>query len=269
MVNKRRCTQDGLVLGDSMEINQIIDEYGKKVYNLAFRITGNRQDAEDAAQETFMQVYQKLESFRGDSSVYTWIYKITLNICLNMKKKIDKTYAESLNGKAEMFKDDIPPEVREWYHHPEKALYIKELLEEIRHGCLHFLSFRLPENQRIIYVLRNILDFSYKEISEITGLGENVIKARLNRARVNLMDYFSGRCQWLCDESTCKCDTRIGFALALDPEILKRVKEQAIEAGIASASEMNEVYKPHIDDLYRKFPTLEYWGKDILKEKIG
>lgn len=253
---------------DKSDINSLIDKYGKRVYNLAFRVTGNRPDAEDVAQETFMQVYQNIDSFKGESDIYTWIYKIALNNCLKLKKKMSKAYVESLDEKIEMFKDEIPAEVQEWYNDPEKAVYISELLGEIRHGCLHFLSFRLPENQRIVYVMRNVLDFSYKEMSEILGISENVIKARLNRARANLVDFFSKRCQWLTEDSTCSCHTRIGFALAYDPEILKRVRSQAVEAGIISKEEVSSVYKHSIDELYKKFPMIDYWGKDILKEKI-
>jgi RNA polymerase sigma-70 factor (ECF subfamily) len=182
---------------------------------------------------------------------------------------MSKAYVESLDEKIEMFKEDITEEVQAWYSTPEKAAYISELLREIRHGCLHFLTFRLPENQRIVYVLRNVLDFSYNEISEIIGISENVIKARLNRARANLVEYFGNRCQWLNEDSSCTCKTRIGFALAYDPEILKRVNAQALEAGIVSKSELESVYKPSIDELYRKFPMIEYWGKDALKEKIS
>ena len=117
--------------------------------------------------------------------------------------------------------------------------------------------------------MRNVLDFTYKEMSEILGISENVIKARLNRARKNLVEFFNKRCQWLSDECTCSCKSRIGFALAYDPEILNRVKEHAIEAGYAKRSEFDAVYKPSIDELYQKFPMIEYWGKDILKEKIS
>ncbi len=255
------CTSD-------IDFNELIDQYGKKVYNLAFRITGSRQDAEDVSQETFLQVYKNLLSFKGESTIYTWIYKIALNTCFRLKKKMSKEYVESLDEKIALFQDDIPKEIQEWYLAPEKAAYINELLREIRHGCLHFLSFRLPETQRVVYVMRNILDFSYKEISEITGIDENVIKARLNRARATLMEYFSKRCQWLTEDSTCSCKSRIGFALAYDPEILKRVTAQALEIGIVSKSDLESVYRPSIDELYKKFPMIEYWGKDALKEKI-
>ncbi len=197
---------------ESIEI--IIDKYGKKVFNLAFRVTGNREDAEDVVQETFLQVYKSLDNFREESSVYTWIYKIALNNCLKAKKVMDKAYVESLDEKIEIFKDDIPNEVQEWYNDPEKAVLINDLLAEIRHGCMHFLSFRLPENQRIVYIMRNVLGFSYKDISEVLEIEENVVKARLNRARENLTEFFGNRCQWLTESNTCTCKSRIGFALA-------------------------------------------------------
>ena len=73
-----------------LDINKIIDKYGTKVYNMAFRITGSKADAEDVSQETFMQVYQSLESFKGESSIYAWIYKIALNNCFKLKKKMSK-----------------------------------------------------------------------------------------------------------------------------------------------------------------------------------
>jgi hypothetical protein len=114
-----------------------------------------------------------------------------------------------------------------------------------------------------------VLDFSYKEIAEILGINENVVKARLNRARASLTEFFSRRCQWLCEDSTCSCKSRIGFALALDTEILKRVKQQVIEAGVSGEADANIIYKTSIDELYKKFPTVEYWGRNILKEKLG
>jgi RNA polymerase sigma-70 factor, ECF subfamily len=258
----------GRVSMGSYDMNELVDKYSRQVFNLAYRITGNRPDAEDVVQETFLQVYEHLDSFKGESTIYTWIYKIALNNCLKLKKKMDRAYVESLDEKVEMFKRDIPAEVQEWYTDPEKAAYIGELLAQIRTGCLHFLSFRLPENQRIVYVMRNILDFSYRDISEILGIGENVIKARLNRARASLMEFFSSRCQWLTEDNTCTCQSRIGFALALDPEILRKVKAQAVDAGIVSEAEMYAVYKPSIDELYRKFPMLEYRNQE-LKEKLA
>lgn len=234
---------------------EIVEKYGRKVFNLAFRITGSRQDAEDVAQETFLQVFRGLDGFRGESGISTWIYRIALNNCLKLKRKMNRAYVDSLDENVAYFKDDIPLEVQEWYEDPEKAAYISQLLAEIRQGCMQFLSFRLPEGQRVAYILRNVLDFNYEEIAGILGIDENTVKARLNRARKNLVEFFGDRCQWLTEDGTCSCKTRIGFALAYDTEMLKRVKEQAALSGITQ-KDGKELYD--IDGLFKQFPEIQY-----------
>lgn len=241
-----------------LDFDSLVEQYSQRVFNLAYRITGTRQDAEDVVQDTFLQAYEHRAGFRGDSDVFTWLFRIAFNNCMKLKKRMSRASVESLDEKVELFKDDIPLEVQQWYENPEKAAWINELLAEIRHGCLHFLSFRLPENQRIVYIMRNVLDFSYAEIAGILGIGENVVKARLNRARRSLAEYFSKRCQWLTDDHTCTCRTRIGFALAYDTEMLKRVREQAAVAGTDGGAS-RALYT--VDELYGMFPEFQYQYK--------
>ncbi|MFC2144977.1 RNA polymerase sigma factor, partial [Actinomycetota bacterium] len=233
------------------------------VFNLAFRITGNKFDAEDVVQETFLQVYKNLNKFKGKSQIYTWIYKIALNNGLKKKNNLNKVYIESIDEKIEKFKDDIPAEVKEWSENPEKAYLMNELTSEIHSGCLHFISFILPDDQRITYILKNVLDFTYEEISEILGVSKNVIKARLNRARENLKDYFTKRCKWIDPDNPCNCESRIGFGLAYDPELLRRVKMQAVK----SNNSPYDTSSKDIDDIYNKLPSINY-DRQILKEKI-
>jgi RNA polymerase sigma-70 factor (ECF subfamily) len=249
------------------EINDLINKYSKKVYNLAFRVTGSKFDADDVVQETFLQVYKNLDNFKGKSKIYTWIYRIALNNSLKKKSSLNKEYMESIDEKIDIFKDDIPPEVNSWSDNPEKAYLMNELVSEIHKGCLHFMSFILPEEQRTTYILKNVLDLSYDEISEMLGVSKNVIKARLNRARKNLKEYFSKRCKWIDPQNTCSCESRIGFGLAYDPELLRRVKMQAIKKDAQTVYNEDDKYKKDIDDLYNKLPPIDYDGQD-LKEKI-
>jgi len=144
---------------------------------------------------------------------------------------------------------------------------MNELIGEIHRGCLHFITFILPEEQRITYILKNVLDFSYDEISGILGVSRNVIKARLNRARINLKDYFSKRCKWIDPDNPCSCKSRIGFGLAYDPELLKRVRIQAVKSDNQALHGDNKTYQENIDILYSKLPSIDYNGQD-LKEKI-
>ncbi len=253
--------QNGRVDGQSIGINELVEKYSARVFNLAFRITGNRQDAEDVVQDTFLQVLKSLSSFRGQSQVYTWIYRIAVHASLKVKKRFGGAeWLDSLNEKIEAFREDVPDEVRQWYDDPAKAVYLQALLTEITRGCLHFMSFRLTDEQRVAYVMRNILDFSYQEIAKVLEISEGVVKSRLHRAHAKLQKYFQGRCRWLhAEQAACTCESRMGFALQLDPELLRRVRMQALRAETDTAY-VDWVTRQvdDISDLYRRLPHLEY-----------
>ncbi|MCX7747779.1 MAG: sigma-70 family RNA polymerase sigma factor [Clostridia bacterium] len=253
-------------------VDELVDQYGKKIYNLAYRITASPQDAEDIVQETFIKVYENLQHFKGESSIYTWIYKIALNNSLKYKRRADQAYIESLEEKINYFKDQVPLEVQEWYSNPEKACLMNELIREIRLGCRQVVMQKLPDSQRVVFVLRVMMDLSYSEISEILGIGENVIKARLNRARSSLLNHFQHKCEWyMKGETGLCCQSKIGFALAQDTELLKRVQQNAEEAGVyEEAKEIKNEGDP-VQYIYGRFPELQYnvrHLKEALLKKI-
>lgn len=98
------------VESQTWSINELIDTYGKKVFNLAVRITGNRQDAEDVVQETFLHVLNGVSRFRNESHPCTWIYRIAVNAALRVKKDLNSAYLDSLDEKIEAFGEEIPAE---------------------------------------------------------------------------------------------------------------------------------------------------------------
>jgi len=231
--------------------DELFKKYEKNVYNIAYRLTGNRQDAEDVTQETFMRVHKNLDNFRGDAHPYTWIYRIAVNCSLQIKRQLDKKYIDSLDEKMEIMKNDIPDEVRGWAGTPENRYLYDTLLEYIRDECYHFMTFRLNDTQRTVYVLRVILGFSLDEISAILETSKGVIKARLQRAKTALKTYFDGRCQWTSKDPSCSCESRIGFALSFAPDLLKRLKnvppdrrtKALVEETLASAGTVDEFYR--------------------------
>ena len=79
-------------------IDALVRKYGQKVYNIAYRITANHHDAEDVTQETFTQVHRNLHKFRGESTPYTWIYRIAVNASLQCRRQADKTYIDGLDA---------------------------------------------------------------------------------------------------------------------------------------------------------------------------
>lgn len=251
----------------SSNFNSILNAYGKKVFNLAFRLTGNRQDAEDVTQETFLTVYNKLSDFRGESQLYTWIYRIAVNNSLQLKRSLNRAYIESLDEKIEQFGDDIPDEVRHWKENPEQNYLYAELVNEVQQMCYHFMTFILTDEQRAVYILWTVMGFSLDDIGGILELDKSVVKARLQRAKSQLKNYFRGRCQWTGGSGTCSCDSRVGFALAFAPEIVKRLQEKTQDKetrDLVGATLHNVV---DIDEMYRKLPVEDYQA-DLLSDYL-
>jgi RNA polymerase sigma-70 factor (ECF subfamily) len=251
-------------------IEDMVKTYGKKVYNLAYRLIGNRQDAEDVTQETFLQVYRGLDKFREESTIYTWIYRIAVNNSLQVKRKLNRAYIDSLDKIIEQFQQDIPDEVMRWERDPEKRYLYDELLSEIRRKCYHFMTFCLTDEQRVVYIFRVVLAFPLDDISAILKIDKNTVKARLQRAKSNLKSYFSDRCQWISGrESTCSCRSRIGFALAYAPDILKRLRNYEQDTSTRNLIRSTLQNIPNIDEMYQSLPVEDYQSDILVKYLKG
>jgi RNA polymerase sigma-70 factor (ECF subfamily) len=252
------------------DIDSLVGKYGKKVYNLSYRLMGNRQDAEDITQDTFLQVYRGLDRFRGDSAVYTWIYRIAVNNCLQAKRRLNRAYIDSLDEKIEQFANDIPDVVRDWEQDPEKRYLYDELLHTIQQECFHFMSFRLTDEQRVVYLLWVVMDFSLDDISAILQIEKATVKARLQRAKANLKSYFGSRCQWILKgEHTCSCRSRIGFALAVAPEIMQRLRNYEMHDNTRNLVHNTLKSIDHIDKTYRTLPIEDYQSDMLLSYLKG
>lgn len=243
-----------------INIEELVKLYSKNIYNLAYRITGDRLDAEDAMQNTFLQIHQNLNKFRGESKLFTWIYRIALNESLKIKKKVvaDKKHFESVDAGIEQLKNTIPDEIKQLQSNPEKEFIYKALLQEIKDGCHHFMLFRITEEQRIVFIFRTLLSFTFKEVSAILDVSVNVVKSRFNRAKENLNKHVKERCQWYNNKSSCTCEKCIGFALKMTPELLNIISEASNNP---EYYKMAATYIKKIDDIeavYKKLPNLEY-----------
>ena len=158
-----------------MDFEAIVDKHEKSIYNLIYRIVGDLDEAADLTQETFIAAYKSIKDFRGDSSVYTWLYKIAINKCKNAykyKSRLEKIESISLDDNFE-YPSDIPG--------PDSELASRELKELIDNAMKS-----LPFEYKIVSVLRDIHGFSYQEIADVTELSVDVVRTRLARARMAL-----------------------------------------------------------------------------------
>ena len=166
--------------GDANAFEYLVAAYEKNVYNLALRMTGSPEDAEDMAQEASLKAYSSLDSFRGDSKFSVWLYRIVSNVCLDFLRRQKKRQSFSLS----MEDDDgeqTELELPDLSRLPEEELEKKLTRDAVRRGLA-----QLPEDARQILLLREIQGLSYEEIGETLGLEPGTVKSRIFRARKKL-----------------------------------------------------------------------------------
>ncbi len=165
--------------------DEVIDRYYDKVLNLAFRLMGDREEAHDLAQEVFLHAYQAYDRFRGEAEVFTWLYRITVNLAKNRYKQLQREREHRWEILPdELNEEDEETEPFEWEDtklSPERLWEQKELSEAIQKAI-----DELPEDQRVTLVLRDIEGLSYQEIARIQGCSVEAVKSRLFRARSTL-----------------------------------------------------------------------------------
>jgi RNA polymerase sigma-70 factor (ECF subfamily) len=170
--------------GDRAVFDELVLKHQHKVFNLCYRVSGDYQEANDAAQETFMKVYVSLKRFRFESAFSTWLYRVAVNICKNKFKSLayrQKKMTLSLDNPGLGGDDDSALEIRDDSHSPAKELEKKERMRAIEEAMR-----MLPQEQKTVVTLRDIEGFSYEEIVQITGTALGTVKSRLARARLDL-----------------------------------------------------------------------------------
>ena len=180
MVNQPNDLIRKLQEGDQMEFTTLMDLYQNMVYNTALGIVQNEEDADDITQEVFEQVYISIGSFKGESKLSTWLYKITISKSLDhiKKKKRKKRFGivQSLFGDPDVEKYS-PVE----FNHPGVQLEQKE-----RAGELFAAINQLPDKQKIAFILHKVEGQSYQEVAEIMNKSLYAVEALMSRAKANL-----------------------------------------------------------------------------------
>ena len=164
--------------GNTNAFDDLVEEHQNRVYHIALKMTGNEEDAFDLSQETFLKAYRSLKSFRGEAGFGSWLYRLASNLCIDFLRKKKRRPLQTASLDDEEGRPTDLPDLR---HEPQNELERKEIREKVRAGLR-----RLPEEQRLILVLRDVEGFSYQEISSILGVELGTVKSRIYRARARL-----------------------------------------------------------------------------------
>lgn len=170
--------------GEKKAFEQLVKRYQKSVYNLAYRMTGSREDAEDLTQETFLRAYTKLNTFDVDRRFSPWLFRIASNLCINWQKR-QKFREVSLDSFSEEKKESLL--FSGVSANPEFQLERNQLQKLLKQEIL-----ALPVRYRLVFTLRYLDDYSCREIAEILDMPEGTVKTYLFRARRILREKLEG-----------------------------------------------------------------------------
>jgi len=170
---------------DENAFRELLDSHRDRVFNITFRMLGNRAEAEDVAQEVFITVFKTIETFREEAKFSTWLYRVAVNHCKNRIKylarrhdrdrdELDETSSGANGATTGAIGAPAPAS-------PDRALEGAQMEKLVQDAIA-----TLDEDQRVVVVLRDVEDLSIEEICEITGLPDGTVKSRLHRARLVL-----------------------------------------------------------------------------------
>ncbi len=174
---------------DPRAFETLVGRYQGTVFNLIYRMIGAKEEAEDLAQEVFVTIFKKIDSFRGESSLSTWIYRIASNTCKNRQKYLGRRY---FDRPARTVKTEHSSEDQGLMRTSARISRPDEMVEGFQlERLLQEAINSLEEETRLILVLRDIQGMSYDEISAITRHPLGTVKSRLHRARMSLKEKLS------------------------------------------------------------------------------
>ena len=174
--------------GSPEAVEALFERFHGKIYGLAMSILKNESDAEEAAQDVFMTVFRKAFTFKGDSALYSWIYRICVNACLMRLRGKKRSETVSIEEFLPVFTADgrHVNAVGDWSKEVERKMLDKELGEVIRK-----FTEKLSEKYRVVFVLSDVEGLSNEETAQILGLTVPAVKSRLHRARLYLREQLS------------------------------------------------------------------------------
>jgi RNA polymerase sigma-70 factor (ECF subfamily) len=174
-----------LVARDEAAFTELIVAYERRVFALVFRMLGRRDEAEDLAQEVFVQVFKAIDQFRGDAKLSTWIYRIAVNLCKNRTKYNSRRHAGE--------QDDVDAMAERVPFSAAKGVSVAdvsrpdELVEGMQlEAVVKRAIAEIEPEFREVLILRDVEDLSYEEIAAVTGLPDGTVKSRIHRARGQL-----------------------------------------------------------------------------------
>ncbi len=191
--------------GDRKALERLIFEVKDLVYNLSLRMLLFPEDAEDATQEILVRVITHLGTFRKESTLQTWVYRIATNYLLTIKGKGNKEFSMDFNAYGTLI-DDGHSDALSYSENIGEQLLLEE---EVKVSCTHGMLLCLNESGRMVYILGELLEFNSVEGAEILEITSASFRKQLSRARSRLRSFLMAKCGLANPANPCRCRKKV------------------------------------------------------------
>jgi len=241
--------------GDKKALEGLILKIQDKVYGLALRMLYNPSDAEDASQEILLKIITHLSTFRGESAFTTWMYRVTVNHLLTIRKRRAELEAVSFKEYEKSLELDSAVDWPESHSSPLQNIFV----EEIRISCLQGLLLCLDREHRLAFLLVDVFDVSSEQGAAILEITPTAFRKRLSRARERIQDFLMRNCALTNPDNPCTCERYL-----ISQHYMERVEEKDLvfakhpcrirqeEGTVNRIKEMDELTQ--IATLYKRYP---------------
>jgi RNA polymerase sigma factor (sigma-70 family) len=189
--------------GSGAALSALVKRHQHYIYNVAQKMVLSPMDAEDITQEVLIKMVTKLAQFKGESNFRTWLYRITFNHFLKMKKK----WLEDTITNFEDYGDTIQNMPDETLSDIEK-FELKEYIEDAKLGCMNGMLLCLNREQRLVYVLGEIFGIDHNFGADLLDISKDNFRQRLSRARADLYQFMHNKCGLINKNNSCRCNRK-------------------------------------------------------------
>lgn len=173
--------------GDNQALSELVEQHQQTIYNVALRMCGNADDAEETLQETFLNAIQALPRFEGRAKLSTWLYRIASNQCLMRRRRDAKAPMQFFIDEGGDPAESQPKYFVDWSYNPDDLVLDAEL-QEVMEAAIE----TLPPKLRLVFIWRELEGLSTAETAAVLDISESAVKVRLHRARLQLRERLSG-----------------------------------------------------------------------------
>ena len=172
--------------GDFSNYDKIVDSYKNRVFGMAYKFTNDYDETQDLAQEVFLKIYRQIKNFRGDSKLSTWIYRISVNTCLDWKKKKMRIKSINFSNMVNEENKDQTIDIKDDSPLPDEII-----LQDEDQRIVHDLIYELSDKYKTVLIMYHFNEMSYEDIAKALNVPQRTVETRLYRARRMLKDKIS------------------------------------------------------------------------------